>query len=56
MKTDFMASRNHYFHAFQPVAFFFLIQWKRIFEANPLFWLVETDFLLSGNHFVQIFN
>ena len=28
-----------------------ILVWKRTFETNSSFWLVETDFLSSGNHF-----
>ena len=33
---------------------FFRVSWKRSFEMNPSFLLVETDFLSSGNHFSSI--
>ena len=30
-------------------SFIVLVQWKRIFETNPSFWLMETDFRLIVN-------
>ena len=54
---DFLASGNQFFSPF------FRYYWrlklslalcKFIFATNPLFWVVETDFLASENHFVPI--
>ena len=51
-ETDFPASGNHFFLHFSetPVSFF-LSSRTFFFQRNPLFRLVETDFLASGNRF-----
>ena len=53
--TDFLTSGNHFFlHFSETLASdsFFFVQWKRLFQQNPLFALVEKDFLASGNRFL----
>ena len=58
MERGFLASGNQFFFFF-----FFKYSWqlklfspwcKFIFTTNPLFWLLETDFLASGNHFAPM--
>ena len=44
-----------YFLEFSASDSFFLVQWKRSFQTNLLFWLVETHFLASGNQVFPIF-
>ena len=47
-----------YFLEFSACDSLFLVQWKRSFQTNPSFWLVEKHFLASGNayfiHFSDI--
>ena len=47
-----------YFLEFSACDSLFLVQWKRSFQTNPSFWLVEKHFLASGNalfiHFLEI--
>ena len=46
-----LASASHYFFVYPWQLMLFSASCKFIFARNPLFWLVETDFLASGNHF-----
>ena len=53
--TDFLTGGNHSFSIFQrflPVIVLFFVQRKSIFQQNPSFGLVETNFLASGNRFL----
>ena len=66
VERDFLASGNTSFIYFSGIStgdlcryqtfmlVFFLVKWKHIFETNPSFWPVETDFLASGKHFVPL--
>ena len=56
VQTDFLASTNNFyiFLTLLPAKAFFSVYWKRTFQTNPLFQLLEKDFLSSTNFLLYL--
>ena len=53
-KFYILVSQSEFSDWYKPLFYLFLRHWKCIFETNSSFWLVQTDIVASGSHFVLI--